>query len=168
VGDVDLSSGRVHEIAVSSSSPQVAETVTDGITLWSRQSSGFEALPTLPYEPAGQLAAPSDTGDTAAVRTSGALLPGWLAAAVGHHDAGVDQDGRRMFGATLPAAVLGQIEREQPAVDAQIVLTFDARGTPAHVEVTTAPNGPLLHLSLAISKVGRPLAIEIPADQPAA
>jgi hypothetical protein len=156
VGDVDLSSGRVHEFAVSTTAQQVAETVTDGSGLWARVSSDPDLLPTLSFEPVGQLA------DGASVRSSGALLPGWLAATVGHQDAGVDQEGRRQFRATLPAAALGEIEREQPAVDAEILLTFDDGGNPARVEVTTAPTGPRLHLALDISKVGDPIAIEVP------
>jgi hypothetical protein len=151
----------VHEFLVPASAGQVAETVTDGRTVWARLAPGAEDLPAASYEPVRQL---TDTPASPPVASGGALLPIWLAATVNRQATGNDDQGRRTFRATLPAAVLGEIETGRPPVDAEVHLTLDPTGAPAHVEVTTAPQGPPLRLILDLSKLGEPIPIDLPTS----
>ena len=136
---MSLAAGRLHETATTSDG-RVAETVTSGPQVWGRRADNRDDLAAVPYE---TVPVPSD----AEPATKGAvLLPSWLASAVGPADAGPDESGRRRFSATVPAAVLGAVERQRPPVDATVVLTVDAVGAPVRVEITSAPGGPTLHL----------------------
>jgi hypothetical protein len=155
-GEVSLSSSRWHETAVAPGG-SAAETVVDGATVWGRSASDRDALAAQAYRQVAELTGPDP------VRAGAALVPDWLAAATDHRDAGIDAQGRRTFRATLPAAVLGEVEGGQPAVDAEILLVVDADGAPAHVQVVTAPAGPVLQLALELSRLGEPVAIDAPA-----
>ncbi|HZM29933.1 MAG TPA: hypothetical protein VFB77_05555, partial [Acidimicrobiales bacterium] len=155
-GEVELPTGRLHEVAVADSG-KAAETVADGSTVWGRSAStvaelagrGFQRIPAL------STAEPATKGVT--------NLPRWLAGAVGPAAAGVDPQGGRLYHATVPAALIGPTVRGQRAVDATIVLVLDRRHQPAHVEITTLPGGPSLHLALDITGLGTPVGIVPPA-----
>jgi hypothetical protein len=155
-GQVSLPAGRLHETATTSDG-RVAETVTSGPQVWGRQADSREGLGAVPYEtvPALSGAEPATKGAV--------LLPAWLASAVRPADAGPDESGRRRFSATVPAAALGQIERERAPVDATVVLTVDAAGAPVRVELTSAPGGPALHLVYDLAGLGTPVDIQPPA-----
>lgn len=168
IGQVDLTSGRWRELAISTASGEVAESVTDGVTLWARRSPSPEQLEAAAVEPLRPLADASG----APVPTGGALLPGWLLATTNRvaeptPDPAAGATGRRTFRATLPAAALGEVETGQPPVDAQVRLTLDAAGNPLYVDLVTAPTGPPLHLALNIAGIGEPEPIDLPPTQPA-
>jgi hypothetical protein len=155
-GQVSLAAGRLHETATTSDG-RVAETVTSGPQVWGRRAGSREGLAAVPYEsvPALSDAEPATKGAV--------LLPAWLASVVNPADAGPDESGRRRFSATVPATVLGAIERERPPVDATVVLTLDAAGAPVRVEITSAPGGPPLHLVYDLAGLGAPVDIQPPA-----
>ena len=164
-GQVATSSHRLQEVAATSDGA-AAETVAVGESVWGRRGPSVEALAGLPFEPIPGLSGPRPgAGDPALVPPArgAALLPAWLAAATAASDVGPDEQGRLRFQATLPAAALGEIERQRPAVDATVVLTLDATGVPVRVEVTSAPDGPAMHLVYDIAGLGQPVTIEPPA-----
>ena len=163
-GQVATASHRLHEVAVTSGGA-AAETVAVGESVWGRRGPSVEALAELPFEPIPGLSGPRPgAGDPALVPPArgAALLPAWLAAATEPTDVGPDEHGRRRFQATIPAAALGEIERQQPAVDATVVLTLDPTGVPVRVEVTSSPSGPAMHLAYDIAGLGQPVTIEPP------
>jgi hypothetical protein len=155
-GQVELPTGRLHEVAVAESG-EAAETVADGSTVWGRSAStvadlaerGFQRIPAL------STAEPATKGIT--------NLPLWLSGAVGPAATGVDPEGRRQYQATVPAALIGPTERGRRAVDATIVLVLDRGNQPVHVEITTVPGGPPLHLALDLTALGTPVGIAPPA-----
>jgi hypothetical protein len=155
-GQVATATGRMHEIAVASDGT-AAETVTDGPQVWGRRAPGVDSLADQPYE-----AIPGLSDDSAPVKGA-ALLPTWLIAATGPVEIEADDLGRRRFQATVPAAVMGEIEREQAPVDATLVLALDEAGTPVRVEVISSQNGPPLRLAYDITALGSPVTIEPPA-----
>jgi hypothetical protein len=155
-GEVDLWSNRMREVAVLADG-QTSETVTDGTTVWSKLAASREGLAGTPYQTVGGLA-----GDEPQ-RMGAALLPAWLDATVDRQEALPGGNGRE-YRATVPAEVIGQVETGRSAVEAQILLRLDATGDPVHIQVTTAPSGPPLHLAFDISRVGTPVAITAPGD----
>ncbi len=156
-GQVALDAGRLREVAVASDG-RAAETVTDGPRVLGRRADARDDLADLPFE----LVPALSDGEPSAARGA-ALLPTWLASAVGSADTAPDETGRRRFTATIPAMVLGQIEREREPVDAMVVLTLDASDAPARVEITSSPAGPPLHLVFDLSALGERVDIQPPA-----
>jgi hypothetical protein len=154
-GQVVTSTGRVHEVAVAADG-RAAETVTDGPAVWGRSSPTLDDLTDEGYE-----AIPELSDDDLPAKGAG-LLPTWLAAAVDPVAAGPDELGRRTFRATIPADVLGEIERGRRAVDATVVLTLDGADDPVRVDITSAAGGPPLHLVFDLSDFGVPVSIEAP------
>ena len=156
-GEVVMSSGRVHEIAVDGSG-RATETVTEGPVVWGRLATSREALPGATYLPI--------TDESGAQRAGKgvALLPTWLDSTVDRQDAGTDDRGNRVLRATLPAGVLGETVDGRPAGDATVVLTLDAAGDPLRVEVTSVPTGPPLRLALDLVGIGEPVLIDLPAQ----
>jgi hypothetical protein len=155
-GQVATDTGRMHEIAVATDGT-AAETVTDGPAVWGRRAPGVDSLGDQPYE-----AIPGLSDESVPVKGA-ALLPSWLISATGPVEIEADDLGRRRFQATVPATVMGEIEREQAPVDATLVLVLDQAGTPVRVEVISSQNGPPLRLAYDISALGSPVAIEPPA-----
>jgi hypothetical protein len=155
-GQVELPTGRLHEVAVAESGEAV-ETVADGSIVWGRSASTVDDLAERGYQriPALSAADPATKGVT--------NLPLWLAGAVQPVAAAVDAQGRRQFQATVPASLIGPTERGHRAVDATIVLVLDRRNEPVHVEITTVPGGPPLHLALDLTGLGIPVGIVPPA-----
>jgi hypothetical protein len=154
-GQVATATARVHEVAVAADG-QTVETVTDGPRVWGRRAAAVDVLPEEPYEaiPGLSQGAPPAKGL--------AQLPAWLRAATGATDAGVDDLGRRTFQATIPADVLGVIERDRSPVDAAVVLSVDEAGDPARVVLTSAADGPAFHLAIDLTGLGAPVVIEPP------
>jgi hypothetical protein len=158
-GEVDLSSGRMHEVAVVPTGG-ASETLTDGMTVWGRLASSGEDLAAEPYQTVGE------QDDDTPRRLGVALLPSWLETSVEGEELLADGTGRRTFRATIPADVLGEVEEGKPAVAAEVLLSIDAAGDPVHVEVTTAPDGPPLRLVLDLARLGEPMAIAMPGEDP--
>ena len=154
-GQVVTSTGRVHEVAVAADG-RAAETVTDGPAVWGRSSPTLDDLTDEGYE-----AIPELSDDDLPAKGAG-LLPTWLSAAVDPLAAGTDELGRRTFRATIPADVLGEIERGRRAVDATVVLTLDGANDPVRVDIASAAGGPPLHLVFDLSDFGVPVSIEAP------
>jgi hypothetical protein len=154
-GEASLAGGLVHEVAVAGNG-RATETVVVGADVWGRTARTRDTLAEAGYEGIPELSRPEPA-------TKGAAgLAAWLAAVDEPQAAGLDAQGRRQYRGTLPAAVLGPTERGRRAVDAEVVLVLDRAGRPAHVDITTVPGGPPLHLALDLSDLGAPVAIEPP------
>jgi hypothetical protein len=160
-GQVDTSTGRVHEVAVATDGT-TSETVTDGPLVWGRKAPAVESLPDEAYQ-----SVPGLSGDELPVKGM-ARLPQWLAAAVDPLDAGADGQGRRLYQATIPPEVLGVIERERAPVGATALLTLDDAGDPVRVELTSAPGGPTFHLVFEVTRLGEAVAITPPGHDTSA
>ena len=161
-GEASLAGGLVHEVAVADNG-RATETVVVGTDVWGRSARTRDALAEAGYEGIPELSQPEPA-------TKGAAgLAAWLAAVEEPQAAGVDPQGRRQYRGTLPAAALGPTERGRRAVDAEVVLTLDRTGQPAHVDITTVPGGPPLHLAFDLTALGAPVTIEAPTqpEQPA-
>ncbi len=156
-GQVVTSTGRVHEIAVDGSG-RATETVTEGPAVWGRLATSREGLPEASY-----LSITEESGVERAGKGV-ALLPTWLDSTVNRQDAGSDDLGNRVFRATLPASVLGEIVDGRAAGDADVVLTLDAAGDPVRVEVASVPAGPPLRLALDLIGIGEPVLIDLPVQ----
>lgn len=156
-GQVDTAAGRVHEVAVAADGA-TSETVTDGPLVWGRKAPAVEALAEVPYR-----SVPGLSADERPVKGM-ARLPEWLAAADDPLDAGIDGQGRPLYQATVPAEVLGVIERGRVPVAATVLLTLDQAGDPSRVELTTGPDGPTFHLVFEVTGVGDPVAITPPVS----
>jgi hypothetical protein len=154
-GEVSLAAGRVHEVAVAAGGRAV-ETVTDGATVWGRSADRRDRLDDRGYQPVPSLS------DAEAPTKGAALLPGWLAAATDHAEAGRDDLGRRRVAATVPADVFGVIERGTDPVAATLVVTVDAVGAPVRVEITSVPGGPRLALAYDLAGLGAAVTITPP------
>jgi hypothetical protein len=155
-GQVVVATARLHEVAVAEDG-RAAETVAAGAQVWGRSAASREALAAEGYE-----LIPALSGADPAARGA-ALLPDWLAAVTAPAAAGTDALGRTAYRGTLPAAVLGPVERERPAVDAEVVVSLDPAGDPARVELTGVAGGPRFHVALDLSRLGAPLTIDAPA-----
>jgi hypothetical protein len=160
-GQVDTATGKVHEVAVATDGT-TSETVTDGPLVWGRKAPAVESLPDEAYQ-----SVPGLSGDELPVKGM-ARLPEWLAAAADPLDAGADGQGRRLYQATVPAEVLGVIERERAPVGATVLLTLDDAGDPVRVELTSAPGGPTFHLVFDVTGLGEPVAITPPGQDTSA
>jgi len=158
-GEVVTSAESVHEIAVDGGG-RATETVSEGPVVWGRLATSREALPDATYLPI------TEESGGQAVGKGAALLPAWLDSTVDRQDAGIDGRGNRVFRATLPAGVLGEIVDGRPAGDASVQLTLDAAGNPVRVEVTSVPAGPPLRLALDLLRLGEPVVIDLPAETP--
>ncbi|HEX5945630.1 MAG TPA: hypothetical protein VFY82_05105 [Acidimicrobiales bacterium] len=156
-GEVVTSTARLHEVSVAADG-SATETVAAASEVWGRRASTAELLADVPLEGLPGLSGSEPAGRGAA------LLPSWLASAVGSADLGLDDQGRRMFQATIPAATMGVVERDVEPVDATVTLAFDDDGDPVRVEIVSSPDGPPFHLVFDIDGVGDPVVIETPAD----
>lgn len=159
-GEVVTSTARLHEVSVAADG-SATETVAAASEVWGRRASSVELLADVPLEGLPGLSGSEPAGRGAA------LLPSWLASAVGPADLGHDDQGRRMFQATIPAAAMGVVERDVEPVDALVTLAFDGEGDPVGVEIVSSPDGPPFHLVFDIDGLGDPVVIETPADAPA-
>jgi len=154
-GQVMVAAGRLHEVATDRAG-EATETVAAGPQVWGRRADTRPGLAGATWALLPDLSG----GDPPARGT--ALLAGWLAAAVSPTAAGADDLGRHRYQATIPAAVLGRVVRDRPAVPATVVLTLDGGGAPAHIEIATADDGPRLRLALDLVDLGAPVTITPP------
>jgi len=151
-GQVATTDGRLHEVAVANTG-QATETVAAADQVWGRSAPRPDGLGGASYELIPGLAG----------ARGAAFLPAWLAAATGPTDAGLDPQGRPTYRATIPATVIGPVERGRAAADAVVTLSVDRDGTPAHVDIV-APAGPdpRLHLAIDLAGLGEPVTIDPP------
>jgi len=156
-GEVDLAAGRLHETATDGDG-RAAETATDGTTVWGRLGSSPTALGDQSYQTIGEQSADVPR------RVGAMLLPTWLAASVDRQALPVDATGRRSFRATVPAALVGEVQDGRAAVPVDLVLVLDDAGDPVHVEAATAPDGPALRLVFDLTQLGQPVAVSVPGD----
>jgi hypothetical protein len=156
-GEVDLAAGRLHETATDGDG-RAAETATDGAIVWGRLGSSPTALGDQSYQTIGEQSADVPR------RVGAMLLPTWLAASVDRQALPVDATGRRSFRATVPAALVGEVQDGRDAVPVDLVLVLDDAGDPVHVEVATAPDGPALRLVFDLTQLGQPVAVSVPGD----
>ena len=156
-GEVVTSTARLHEVSVAADG-SATETVAAASEVWGRRASSVELLADVPLEGLPGLSGREPAGRGAA------LLPSWIVSAVGPTDLGLDDQGRRLFQATIPAAAMGVVERDVEPVDAMVTLAFDDAGDPARVEIVSSPDGPPFHLVFDIDGLGDPVVIETPAD----
>jgi hypothetical protein len=156
-GEVATAAGRLREVSVAEDG-SAAETVTAGSEVWGRRAPTVAALGDEPFE-----LLPTVSGEAPAGRGA-ALLPWWLAGAVEPSGPEVDELGRRTFRATIPAALMGVIERERAAADATVTLTLDDAGDPVRVEIVSAPDAPPFRLVFEVTDLGGPVVVETPAE----
>jgi len=154
-GQVSVAAGRLHEVATDRGG-RATETVAAGPQVWGRRADTQAGLAAAAWALLPDLSG----GDPPARGT--ALLAGWLAGAVNPTAAGTDDLGRHRYQATIPAAVLGRVVRDRPAVPATVVLTLDGTGAPVHVEIATPDDGPRLRLALDLVDLGVPVTITPP------
>jgi hypothetical protein len=125
--------------------------------VWGRQAPTRPELVNVTYQPVEGLS------DSDVPRLGLALLPLWLGATTAPESTGVDTNGRPTYRGTLPGEILGELVDGSDPAPADIVLTLDAAGSPAHVRLTSQPDGAALSLSIDITRIGEPVAIEPPA-----
>jgi len=154
-GEAAPRAGRLHEVAVAPDG-RAGETITVGPSVWGRQAPTRAELVNVTYQPVDQLSG-SDVP-----RLGLALLPLWLGATTAPESTGVDATGRPTYRGTLPGEILGELVDGSRPVPADIVLTLDAAGSPAHVRLTSQPDGAALSLSIDIARIGEPVSIEPP------
>jgi hypothetical protein len=158
-GEVSVGSAAMHEVATATDG-RVSETVAIGQQVWGRLAAEVDALPEVPFATVPELSA---IDGTPPVRGA-VLLPALLLGATAPAEQGVDDAGRRAFAATLPAELLGPVERGIEPVDARLVLSVDDTGAPAHVEIDTETvGGPRFHVVLELADLGAPVSITPPA-----
>lgn len=155
-GQVQLATTRFIERGTADDGT-IADTVTDGVTIWGRTGTSVDELAELPLETIYTLPDPTPA------KVGGLLLPGWLSAVTGAADAGTDPQGRRVFQATLPAAVLGPLVDDEAPSDALVRLALDEAGNPAHIEVQTV-GGPPFSLNVNLLRIGEEMPIQVPSD----
>ena len=159
-GEVELATGRLHEVAVAADG-RGSETVTQGPAVWGRRASLTASLDAEPYALVPELSDPDRLGGRGLV-----MLPTWLAAATGPVEVETMPGEPTQYQATVPADVVGEVERGIEAEDLLALLTVDRDGTPLRIELTTAGSD-RLHLVLELTGVGDPVTIAPPAPPPA-
>ena len=158
-GEVELATGRLHEVAVAADG-RASETVTQGLVVWGRRASLAASLDDEAYSLVPELS----ESDRVLARGL-VMLPTWLAAAVDPVEVEGTPGGPAQFQATVPADVVGEVERGIEAEDLVALLTVDDDGTPVRIELTTADSD-RLHLALELTGVGEPVTITPPAAPP--
>jgi hypothetical protein len=162
-GEVELATGRLHEVAMADDGG-ASETVAEGPVVWGRRAPDTAALDPVPYSLVPEL---SDAdGVAGGVPGRGlVLLPTWLAAAVGPAEVEAPPGGPPQYQATVPAEVVGEVERGREPEELVAVLTVDGDGTPTRIELRTASSDHL-HLVLDLTGIGDPVSIAPPAPPP--
>ena len=158
-GEVELATGRRHEVAVAAGG-RASETIAEGTTVWGRRADQAAALGDVPFALVPELS------DTELLAGRGlVMLPTWLAAATAPVELEPSADGLPQYQATVPADVVGEVERGIEAEDLLAVVVLDDDGTPVRVELTSATSD-RLHLVLDLTGVGEPVTITPPAAPP--
>jgi hypothetical protein len=159
-GEVELATGRLHEVAVGVGG-RASETVTEGTVVWGRRAPEAESLGDVPFALVPELSDPDRPTGRGLV-----MLPTWLAAATAPIELEPSAGGLPRYQATVPADVVGEVERGIEAEDLLAVVVLDEDGTPVRVELTTETSD-RLHLVLELTGVGAPVTITPPAPPPA-
>jgi len=159
-GEVELATGRLHEVAVGVGG-RASETVTEGTVVWGRRAPEAESLGDVPFALVPELSDPDRLTGRGLV-----MLPTWLAAATAPVELEPSAGGLPRYQATVPADVVGEVERGIDAEDLLAVVVLDEDGTPVRVELTTETSD-RLHLVLELTGVGAPVTITPPAPPPA-
>ena len=158
-GEVELATGRLHEVAVAAGG-RASETIAEGTTVWGRRADQAAALGDVPFALVPELS------DSELLAGRGlVMLPTWLAAATAPVELEPSADGLPQYQATVPADVVGEVERGIEAEDLLAVVVLDDDGTPVRVELTSATSD-RLHLVLDLTGVGEPVTITPPAAPP--
>ncbi len=157
-GEVELATGRLHEVAVAAGG-RASETIAEGTTVWGRRADQAAALGDAPFALVPELS------DNELLAGRGlVMLPTWLAAVTAPVELEPSADGLPQYQATVPADVVGEVERGIEAEDLLAVVVLDD-GTPVRVELTSATSD-RLHLVLDLTGVGEPVTITPPAAPP--
>ena len=148
-GAVRLPQSITRDVAVDDQGGAV-ETVTSGLTVWSRAAPSVEALATAAW----QAVAPTYPLNVGSPNGLGAaLLADVLRAAGDRQSDGTDAAGRRVLRATVPAH--HRDDRYGDALDgADVRITLDVSGEIAHVELTSAEGRPRLVLGMDVVRLG--------------
>jgi hypothetical protein len=152
---------RTRDVAVDATG-RAAETVTVGPTIWQRRALMPGLLATEAYAFAGDVT--TWTGAVVPYGAGAARIPGWLTATTDRAFRS-ERSGRQTFVAALPADRLGTVDPNRRPQEAEVTLTVDADGDPLHVEIEVpgaAATGSDWRLSLDITAIGDPIAIDIP------
>ena len=158
-GEVELATGRLHEVAVAAGG-RASETIAEGTTVWGRRADQAAALGDVPFALVPELS------DSELLAGRGlVMLPTWLAAATAPVELEPSADGLPQYQATVPADVVGEVERGIEAEDLLAVVVLDDDGNPVRVELTSATSD-RLHLVLDLTGVGEPVTITPPAAPP--
>lgn len=159
-GEVELATGRLHEVAVAAGG-RASETITEGTVVWGRRAPLAASLTEVPYALVPELS------DSDILTGRGlVMLPTWLAAATAPVELEPSDAGLAQYQATVPADVVGEVERGIEAEDLLAVVVLDDDGTPVRVELTTTTSD-RLHLVLELTGVGAPVTITPPVAPPA-
>jgi hypothetical protein len=159
-GEVELATGRLHEVAVGAGG-RASETVTEGTWVWGRRAPEAASLGDVPFALVPEVSDPDRLIGRGLV-----MLPTWLAAAIQPVELEPSAAGHPQYQATVPADVVGEVERGIDAEDLLAVVVLDDDGTPVRVELTTATSD-RLHMVLELTAVGEPVTITPPAPPPA-
>jgi hypothetical protein len=158
LGEVELGPNRVHETAIADAG--ATETVVDGATVYSRSAGTAEELAEADFQ-----VLPEYSGDAAA-RKGAALVPTWLAAAVGAQPGPPDALGRATYTAVLPGAAfggapVGEEGEDGDTPDATMTLTLDGANNPANVVVMGTDDE--LRIAYELTQLGTPFGLTPPA-----
>ena len=119
--------------------------------MWGRRADQAASLGDVPFALVPELS------DTELLAGRGlVMLPTWLAAATAPVELEPSADGLPQYQATVPADVVGEVERGIEAEDLLAVVVLDDDGTPVRVELTSATSD-RLHLVLDLTGVGEPV-----------
>jgi hypothetical protein len=158
-GEVELATGRLHEVAIGAGG-RVSETITEGTVVWGRRAPLAASLAEVPFALVPELSEPDRITGLGLV-----MLPTWLAAATDPVELEPSESGLPQYQATVPAEVVGEVERGIEPEDLLAVVALDDDGTPVRVELTTTTSD-RLHLVLTLTGVGEPVTITPPVAPP--
>lgn len=166
-GAVHLPLSLTTEVAIDESGG-ATETVSTARAAWSRKASRAADLdseaswtPATEYDQDQDPARP-DIPAAPGARLGMALLANVLQAADDRREAPEDEEGHRVFRATVPDRVLTGLNSASEAglswlmADAELAITLDRRGSVSHLALESAPGRPTLELDLDIVRLGDP------------
>ena len=156
-GEVELASGRLHEVAVGADG-RGSETVTQGTVVWGRRASRAASLDAEPYALVPELSDPDRPGGRGLV-----MLPTWLAAATEAVEVDTTPGEPTQYQATVPADVVGEVERGiEPPRTSWRCSPSTATARPFAIELDDRGQRPPA-LVLELTAIGEPVAIAPPA-----
>jgi hypothetical protein len=147
-GEVELPA-RTHEIATAMDG-SATETAVRNISIWARIAIDGDDLERQPLEIVGELSG------GVAVPSGVALLPEWLMATTDRRAEAPDGQGRRRYRARLGGWAGVEIG-DRPPPEAEVVVTVDEDGDPAHVTITAVTDDRRMSLDIEIERLGEPV-----------